>query len=276
MTSDPRPGLAALFDRAAPTYDAVDAEFFTPVARQLVATAGLRPGDRVLDVGTGRGACLYPAATLVGPTGRVLGIDLSPAMVAATAADVAAAGLPQVRVARMDGQEPDVEPGGFDVVLAGLALIFLPDPAAGLLAWARALRPAGRLAISTFGPPDRAWDVLDEVATAYAGEGGTIRPPGTEGGPFSSAERLAELLTACGYTGVRSDDRVQEVRYRDAAHWWEWQWSVGARAAWERVPPARLPEARAAAMAAAEQVGGRPDGSVVWRPTIRYTTAVKA
>lgn len=261
--------MAAVFDRASASYDAVGVDFFGSVGRSLVAAAALRPGDRVLDVGCGRGAALFPAAEMVGRNGRVLGIDLAPGMVAATGAEVAARGLDQVSVELRDAALPELEPDSFDVILASLVLFFLPDPAAGLAAWATGLRPQGRLAITTFGPPDTRWDVMDSLAKEYTGQAGTTRPPASGAGPFASAERLGELVAAAGFSDARSDEAVQEVRFRDGEHWWEWQWSTGAREVWERVPAERVPQARAAAISAAERAG------LIWRPTIRYTTAIK-
>lgn len=273
---DQRAALAGLFDRAAPTYEAVGPEFFTPVGRALVATAGLRPGDRVLDVGCGRGACVFPAAEMVGRNGRVLGIDISPAMVAATAVEATQRSLDQVTVEVRDAAQPDLPPGTFDAILASLVLFFLPDPAAGLAAWASCLSTRGRLALTTFGPPDPRWDVIESVAREYTGGAATTRPPGSVDGPFSSAERLGALVGAAGFTDVQSDERVHEVRFTGSKQWWDWQWSTGARYIWERVPPDRAAAARDAAKSAAQRVAGEPDGSLTWRPTIRYTTAIKA
>lgn len=274
--ADQRADLAALFDRASATYDAVGADFFTPVGRALVAAAALRPGDRVLDVGCGRGACLFAAAEMVGRNGRLLGIDLAPGMISATAAEVASRELKQVNVEVRDAAQPDLEPDSFDAVLASLVLFLLPDPVAALTAWAAGLCPRGRLAITTFGAPDRRWDVMDKVAAEYAGTTGTIQPPGAAGGPFGSSETLGGLVAAAGFTDVQSDERVHEVRFRDGPHWWEWQWSTGARFVWERVPEEKAPHARAAAIAAALDAAGEPDGSLTWRPMIRYTTAIRA
>ena len=76
---DPRQAVAGVFDRAAPTYDNVGVEFIAAVGRTLVSDAGIRPGERVLDVGCGRGAVLIPAADAVGPERSVLGIGGGPA-----------------------------------------------------------------------------------------------------------------------------------------------------------------------------------------------------
>src|SRR5215472_14842824 len=88
--------IAEGFDLVADTYGTVDGAFFQASAARLVEHAGLHPGDRVLDLGCGRGAVLFAAATAVGPDGYVAGLDLSPGMAHATATDIAARGLRNV------------------------------------------------------------------------------------------------------------------------------------------------------------------------------------
>jgi hypothetical protein len=71
--------VAAIFDRAAATYDLVGPPFFAHFGRRLVELARLAPGERVLDIATGRGAVLFPASEAVGPSGRVTGTEPSTA-----------------------------------------------------------------------------------------------------------------------------------------------------------------------------------------------------
>ncbi|MGH2461971.1 MAG: class I SAM-dependent methyltransferase [Chloroflexota bacterium] len=73
--------IASLYDRAAPIYDQVGPSLFQQAAARLVDLAGVAAGARVLDVGTGRGAVLLAVAGRVGPTGVLVGIDLSEGMV---------------------------------------------------------------------------------------------------------------------------------------------------------------------------------------------------
>ncbi len=119
-------GTVEVFEQAATSYDRTGVSFFGPFGAELVRRAGIRPGERVLDVGCGRGAVLFPAAQATGPTGQVTGIDLAPAMVALTAEEVTRAGLTHVDVRVGDAQQPDFPEGSFDAVLAGLVVFLLP------------------------------------------------------------------------------------------------------------------------------------------------------
>lgn len=105
--------IAAVFGRAAPTYDRTGR--FAYFGQRLVAAVDLAPGARVLDVASGRGAVLFPAAEAVGPQGQVTGIDLSGPMVEATSAKIQSRGLTHAEVLLMDAErmtlaERDVGP----------------------------------------------------------------------------------------------------------------------------------------------------------------------
>jgi ubiquinone/menaquinone biosynthesis C-methylase UbiE len=113
--------------------------------------AGLRPGMRVLDIGSGPGDVSFVAARLVGPTGSVLGVDAAPAMVELARARAAEKGLTTVRFTQcaIDAITLD-EPlhGQVDAVIGRLILMHLPDPAATLRQLSSFLRPGGIVAFS--------------------------------------------------------------------------------------------------------------------------------
>jgi ubiquinone/menaquinone biosynthesis C-methylase UbiE len=267
-----RTAVAAVFDRAAQTYDQVGVEFFAAVGRQLVSDAGLSAGQRVLDVGCGRGAVLFPAAAAVGESGSVLGIDLAPAMIELTAADAAAAGLANVRVAVMDAQEPQLDDASFDAVLSSLVVYFLPEPLTGLIAWQKALRPGGRLALSTFvDRQDDRWSWLQEIlptrdphATQEAGSDSTS--------PFDTDASLHSLLAEAGFVDPVSRTREHVVRFADPDQWLRWSWSHGMRMYWERLPEDDQSDARMHAVERLQLMQAEPQGLVL-RNVVRYTTA---
>lgn len=252
MTTSPA-GIAGVFDRAADSYDAVGVPWFGPIAAGLVDELAVRPGERVLDVGCGRGAALVPLTHAAGRAGSVLGIDLAPRMVERTAADVA--DLPQVEVRVGDAMAPGLPAASYDVVASCLVLFFLPDPAAAVRAWVDLLAPGGRMGVTTFGTQDERWKGLDGVFRPYLPQAMLdARTSGTRG-PFASDDGMEQLLRDAGLVDVRTASREIVTRFDDAEHWIRFSWSHGQRAMWEAVPAERHAEVRAAIVAKMEPLG---------------------
>jgi ubiquinone/menaquinone biosynthesis C-methylase UbiE len=257
---DSPPGIAGVFDRAADTYDAVGVPWFGPIADGLVTDLAPQPGERALDVGCGRGAATRPLAEAVGPTGKVLGVDLAPRMVANTARDLA--DLPQVLIKVGDASALDV-PAGWDLIASSLVLFFLPDPAAALTSWAGLLTDGGRLGVSTFGPQDPRWKAVDDVFTPYLPQGMLDARTSGASGPFASDEGVAALLTGAGLVDVRTSHREVTVTFEDPGAWLRFSWSHGQRAMWECVPESERDQV-------AEQCAAVADGWS-WTQQVRYT-----
>ena len=143
-------GIIGVFSRAAPTYDCIGPPIFSHFGRRLVELAHLTSGAHVLDVATGRGAVLFPAATQVGPDGRVIGIDVSADMVRETAAAVRSAGWQHIDVQHMSAEALRFPQASFDWVLCGFALWFFPQPHRALQEFFRVLKPGGRVGLTTW------------------------------------------------------------------------------------------------------------------------------
>ena len=233
MTTAPA-GIAGVFDRSAHTYGAVGVPWFGPIAAGLVEELDVRPGERVLDVGCGRGAALLPLAQATGPTGSVLGIDLAPTMVSLTAHD--ARDLPHVQVLVADAGAPGLPAGAYDVLSSCLVLFFLPDPAAAVRTWAGLLAPGGRLGVTTFGPQDERWKAVDALFAPYLPP--ALRDARTSGarGPFASDEGMEQLLRDAGLVEVRTAHRTVAATFSGPQQWVDFSWSHGQRAMWEAVP----------------------------------------
>jgi ubiquinone/menaquinone biosynthesis C-methylase UbiE len=274
MTAQPDPEtvkatIAGVFDRGADVYDQIGVDFFTPPARDLVTRAALRPGERVLDVGTGRGAVLFAAARAVGPSGRVVGIDLAERMAELTQAEAAARGFEHVTVAKGDAERPDFPDASFDAVLAGLVIFFLPDAGGALTRYRELLASEGRLAFTTFGKSDENHEAAMKAIGGFAADGAQRRPGSS---PFGSRDGIAELLAQHGFAPRTIDEATYESSFADPDHFISWVWSHGGRHALEAVPADRLDDATAAARAAIE-AARTPAGDYVIRTEIRFTTA---
>ncbi|HEX4977012.1 MAG TPA: methyltransferase domain-containing protein [Nocardioides sp.] len=265
--------VGAVFDRAASGYDDGPIEFFGPAGRDLVERAGLRPGERVLDVGAGKGASAVPAAERVGPDGRVVAIDLAPAMVDALRARAEAAGLANLVAEVGDAEDPPGDAGSFDVVLSSLCLFFLPRLDVALARYHALLRPGGRLAFSWFGDDDARWQqVYDALLAGVPAEERQARRPG--GGPFSSVAALEDAVLGAGFTEVGTHEVRMEVAVPDGPTWWDEQWTHGRRAQLERLAELGALEATRDRVVAAVDALREADGTLAWRPALRHTVAV--
>ncbi len=107
----------------------------------------LQPGEHVVDVGCGAGIDSFIAAGMVSPTGQVVAVDMTPAMLDKAKANAAAAGVDDIDFRLGYGESLPVEDGWADVVISNGVLNLMPDKRAALLEMARVLKPTGRLQI---------------------------------------------------------------------------------------------------------------------------------
>jgi arsenite methyltransferase len=108
----------------------------------------IRAGERVLDLGSGSGMDSFVAALLVGPGGRVVGIDMTDEQIQKAESLRRQHGFEQVRFERGYAEEVPVDDGSFDVVISNGVINLAPDKGAVFREIARALRAGGRMAIS--------------------------------------------------------------------------------------------------------------------------------
>lgn len=99
-----KPQIEQIFNDAAASYDRVGPSIFTQFGERLVEHMHLAPGMRLLDIATGKGAALIPAAHRVGPEGRVIGIDISDAILQEAEHAVRMEGLTNVELHKMDAE----------------------------------------------------------------------------------------------------------------------------------------------------------------------------
>jgi SAM-dependent methyltransferase len=186
---------------------------FARWAPDLVEAAGVRPGDRALDVACGTGMVTRLLAERVGPGGTVVGLDINPEMLA-----VARRAAPQPNIEWVEGSAirmalPDAT---FDQVLCEQGLQFMPDRPAALAEMRRVLKPGGRLALSC-------WCAVEYMPGYLALEQALARRIGPEQAalpPFSlgDADTLRSLVTRAGFREVRLRLEAKMTRFQSAEH----------------------------------------------------------
>lgn len=139
------------WDKAASLYERYWHAQLWPAQERLLALAGIQPGEHVLDVACGTGLVTFKAADAAGPTGRVVGTDISAAMVELLSAEAARRGVSHLTAERRDAEQLGLDDEVFDVAMCALGLMYVPDPVTALREIHRVLRPGGRVVAAVWG-----------------------------------------------------------------------------------------------------------------------------
>jgi ubiquinone/menaquinone biosynthesis C-methylase UbiE len=177
------------------------------ISERLVQLAGVEPGSRVLDVAAGYGEPSLTAAKRAGADGSVVATDISPEMIAFGRERAAAAGIENIEFVESDAASLDFPERSFDAALSRWGIIFEPDGEAAAGRVRTFVVPGGRMAISSWGPPDRVPFLAIPMRTAMQRLGVEPPPPGTPG-PLSrpTPEALGGLLEAGGFSDVEVEE----------------------------------------------------------------------
>ncbi len=173
------------YDRVSKVWDRSFVPATDAIRRRILDDAQLRPGERVLDVGTGTGAAALLAARRVGETGRVLGIDRSSAMLAKARAKASRSGVTNVTFRRMDASALRLPDASFDAIVSSFGTPEGPvDGEAVFCDWLRVLRPGGRLNFAENPGLHASFDVLRRVVERHK-----VKDPGPA---LAARRRLGE------------------------------------------------------------------------------------
>jgi ubiquinone/menaquinone biosynthesis C-methylase UbiE len=141
------------WDKAAPVYERFWAAQLLPAQERLLEVADLQPGERILDVACGTGLATFPAADRVGPSGVVVGTDISAQMIADATALAEARGISNTRFVRTDAEALKLgdDEAPFDAAICALGLMYVPDPVDAIRRMAERVRPGGRVVAAVWG-----------------------------------------------------------------------------------------------------------------------------
>jgi len=169
----------------------------------LFTQVGLTAGQSVVEIGCGPRGCLDLLADIVGPEGRVVGVERGDDAVARARRFVSNNGIGNVRVELGDGRDTGLPSNEFDLVSTRLVLVNVPQPGELVAEAVRLAKPGGCVVyheavwpVHTYDPPLEAWDRLYEVVQAYADRNGI---------DLFIGRRLPRLLREHGLVDIQSN-----------------------------------------------------------------------
>ncbi len=193
---------AGMLDWSVGSYEHAS-ELALPFAREIVAHAGIAPGERVVDLGCGTGNGALVAAELGAHT---TGVDPAPRLLEIARADAAERGLDATFLAGHAAEMP-VDDGAADVLLSISGVTFAPDPVAAAAEMARVTAPGGRIVLST-------WTTDGVIAGTRCMLGGAVRRAlggvSRPGFPWYDENALSGLLEPHGFS-VTVEHRTHQV-----------------------------------------------------------------
>jgi len=183
----------------------------------------------VLDVATGKGAVLFSLAEAVGPSGKVVGIDISQQMINETSKEVLERNIPWIELQCMDAERLDFPDNYFDFVFCGFALFFLPSIHTALSEFKRVLKSGGMLVVSTWGEDSKLDTLINEEMKKYCNTNSLIATP------LWSEKELHKAIQESGLNNIQIFKESKLFVHRTAEEWWDSLWSHATRAKLEQL-----------------------------------------
>lgn len=267
------------WDRAAPSWRKYDESLrrgSAPLTRRLLELAGIRTGQRILDIASGTGEPGLPAAEIAGPSGFVLLTDQSSEMLGVARDKAHDQGLENVEFRVCDAEQLQLDPESFDAALCRGALPLMPDPPAVLRVAYAALRPGGRIAVTAGGRPEANpyFTVPYLVLRKY-----TTLPRYEPGAPgplyFADPDRLRSVLADAGFRELHFETlELVPMEFESGRAYWEYSRSFsGVSSIFAQVSADQHEEI--AQEVAALATGGNPDGTVSLKSELVLASGVK-
>jgi ubiquinone/menaquinone biosynthesis C-methylase UbiE len=184
-------------------YEAID-RLFAGLTRVALDHAEPKLGERVIDIGCGSGTTVLELAARVGPSGYVLGADVSKPSVAKARERIGAANARQAEIMLCDVSTHTFPANSFDLVFSRFGIMFFADPVATFANIRKAMKSDGRLALAVFRTPqENKWATAALAAVRHLLP--PITPPGPEEpGQFSWADaaRVHRILESAGFKNI--------------------------------------------------------------------------
>lgn len=226
LAEDSKAKVTAVYDRAAATYNRVGPSFFLHFGKRLAIDVDMVPGSKVLDLATGTGAVLVPAADRVGSKGTVIGIDLSFQMICRAQTEIRDAGLDNAHVLVADAERLPFPGNSFDCALCSFAIFLFSNLSCLISECHRVLRRSGTIGLVYSAGEDPEWTWYEQLISKY-------RPTASLGTERYRPGDVEATLSNSGFGNVSTRIEAHRLTFSNAAEFWGWAWSHGDRAVLE-------------------------------------------
>jgi ubiquinone/menaquinone biosynthesis C-methylase UbiE len=220
LPDDAQRRAAFTYNAAADFYDASPLSFWDYFGRRTIELLSLPIGSQVLDVCCGAGASALPAAEIVGPTGKVVGVDLAGGLL-----ELARKKASQQRLGNIQFEIGDLlslrfPAASFDAAVCVFGIFFVPDMAMAVSELWRRVRPGGKLAVTAWGP-----NFFEPGSNAFWRSIMDVRPDLYKGfNPWDRIDNPGSLKKIFDAAGVASPKIVSENRLHpinSGDDWWK-------------------------------------------------------
>lgn len=177
-----------------------------PIGDALLTRANYSAGESVLDIGFGGGATTIALAEAVAPTGKVMGVDISPDLADAARDRAKKAGVSNAQFTCADAATVQLENAPYDRLFSRFGSMFFDEPKIAFTNLHSLLRRGGRIDLAVWGPPrDNLWmmEMMTVVKSHVEVPPAIPRAPGPFA--FEDLEYLNEILTGAGFSDVSVD-----------------------------------------------------------------------
>jgi ubiquinone/menaquinone biosynthesis C-methylase UbiE len=231
------------YNLAADHFDSSPLGFWDRYGRRTVERLCLKRGSAVLDVACGTGASAIPAARIVGPGGRVTGVDIAEKPLCLARRKAEAAGLSNLEFIAGDMEDLGYPDGSFDAVVCVFGIFFVSDMERQVAELWRMVKPGGKLAVTTWGPGffAPAYEFWKEEIRRVRPDLYAAYNPWDR---ITDVASVSELMRSGGAENVEITAEEGSQHLRNPDDWWTIALGTGLRWTINRLTPAEAERVR--------------------------------
>ncbi|MBD1833127.1 class I SAM-dependent methyltransferase [Cyanobacteria bacterium FACHB-472] len=239
--------LAAFFNGRT-NYDK-ESDFHPRLANRLLEISQLHSGQKILDVATGTGLVAIPAAKIVAPEGKVIGVDISTGMLSQAQQKIDAEGLQNIELIEADADKLNFSNNTFDAILCSSAIVWFTDIPCVLRLWHRFLKKGGVVVFSTFSDTSfTTYALIKKIAQKYGIFISDVKEP------LGSPGKCHKMLQETGFVDieVKIEQFGAYLNRSDVEKAWKENWKTPGGNPVLQMEPQKLKQFEAEYMAEVE------------------------